>query len=185
MSRKSKIIVCLLVAAVILFGTLELYAIPAYEAEKESYAKRQTDARTHDISAIEQYKEPYMGNAGNITQLMNALPLNDISKTFEIKGDSGTLTVNYQAAAEEIGRAKVQRDMVYNTVAAMASIDNLLEIVYQFSDGSYSFAREEVEEAWETPLPKLLEKKIWDREVRGQLNSREFVRRFSAFAEKE
>lgn len=75
--------------AVVLFCLIQFWIIPADQAKKETYARNQTDALTHDISAIEDYRTAYLGDAANVTKLFGALPLNNIPKQFEINsGDS-------------------------------------------------------------------------------------------------
>lgn len=85
----------------------------------------QTDALTHDISVVEDYKTSYIGNANNVSGLFEVLPLNNVSMKFEINSEDCTLTVNYLDTVWNIGEEKVQRNLVYNSVAAMAAIDNL------------------------------------------------------------
>ena len=45
----------------------------------------------------------------------------------------------------------MHRDLVYNTVAAMAAIDNLSGITYNFSGDSYSFDRKQMEDVFGAP----------------------------------
>ena len=128
MNKKNKIILGLLSVAIILFSTIQFWIIPTEEAKQADYARNQTDALTHDISAIEDYRFPYIGNASNIGGLFENLPLNDISKKYEINSDNCTLTVNYLDTVWNIGEEKVHRDLIYNSAAAMAAIDNLTAI---------------------------------------------------------
>ena len=95
MNKKSKIIIGLLAVAVVLFCVIQFWIIPANQARQEAYAQNQTDALTHDISAIEDYRTAYLGDANNVRELFGALPLNDIPRKFEINSDDRTLTVNY------------------------------------------------------------------------------------------
>ena len=78
MNKKNKIILGLLSVAIILFSTIQFWIIPTEEAKQADYARNQTDALTHDISAIEDYRFPYVGNASNIGGLFENLPLNNI-----------------------------------------------------------------------------------------------------------
>ncbi len=59
MNKKSKIIICLLVIATILFCIIQFGFIPANREKEAQYAQNQTDALTHDIASIEDYKSPY------------------------------------------------------------------------------------------------------------------------------
>lgn len=132
--------------AVILFCVIQFWIIPAKQARQNEYALNQTDALTHDISAIENCKSSYVGDANNTANLFYSLPLCDISMKFQIDSETCALTVNYLDTVWNIGEEKVQRDLIYNSVAAMAAIDNLSEITYEFSGDSYSFDREQMED---------------------------------------
>lgn len=101
-------------------------------SKTRSLRPKSDGALTHDISAIEDYKTAYLGDANNVRDLFGNLPLNNIPRQFEINSDDCTLTVNYLDTVWNIGEDKVQRDLIYNTVAAMAAIDNLSGITYNF-----------------------------------------------------
>ena len=178
MSKKSKIIISLLIVAAILFCAIQFWILPAKQAREVEYARNQTDALTHDISVIEDYKNAYVGNASNIIGLFEALPLNDVDKKFEINPDACTLTISYPDTVWNIGEEKVQRDLIYNSVAAMAAIDNLEGITYNFSGVRYSFDRNQLEIIFGSPLSKLLDKEMWSRSVTDKLGDQAFVGQF-------
>ena len=178
MNKKSKMIIGLLAVAVVLFCLIRFWIIPADQAKKETYAQNQTDALTHDISAIEDYRTAYLGDSTNVIELFGALPLNNIPKRFEINSDDCTLTVNYLDTVWDIREDTVQRDLVYNTVAAMAAIDNLSGITYNFSGDSYSFDRAQMEEVFGAPLSDLLDQKTWNKNVQDKLKDAGFVGQF-------
>lgn len=164
--------------AIILFSTIQFWIIPTEEAKQADYARNQTDALTHDISAIEDYRFPYVGNASNIGGLFENLPLNNISKKYEINSDNCTLTVNYLDTVWNIGEEKVHRDLIYNSAAAMAAIDNLTAITYNFAGDRYSFERKELEDMLGSPLSNLLVPEKWKEEIQTQLSSKEFCDQF-------
>lgn len=178
MTKKSKLMICLLAVAVILFCMIQFWALPARRARQEEYTLHQTDALTHDISAIEEFQNSYVGDASNTTNLFYSLPLCNISMKFQIDSDACALTVNYLDTVWNIGEEKVQRDLIYNSAAAMAAIDNLSEITYEFSGNSYSFDREQMEDIFGAPLSNLLDQERWKSEVQDQLSSKEFCRHF-------
>lgn len=178
MSKKSIIIICLLAVAAILFCIIQFGVIPANQERQTEYARNQTDALTHDISTIEDYKSPYIGDASNVCNLFWALPLNNVDMKFEINSETCALTVNYLDTVWNIGEEKVQRDLIYNSVAAMAAIDNLSEITYNLSSESYSFSRKQIEAVFGSPLSKLLEQEKWSKEVQDKLNSTDFIKQF-------
>ena len=128
--------------------------------------------------AIEDYKTAYLGDANNVRDLFGNLPLNNIPRQFEINSDDCTLTVNYLDTVWNIGEDKVQRDLIYNTVAAMAAIDNLSGITYNFSGDSYSFERTQIEDIFGAPLSNLLEQEKWSNDVQDKLKDTDFVEQF-------
>ena len=178
MTKKSKIIIGLLSVAAVLFCLIQFWIIPANQAKREAYAQNQTDALTHDITSIEDYKSPYIGNASNVGNLFWNLPLNNVDMKFEIDSETCTLTVNYLDTVWNIGEDKVQRDLIYNTVAAMAAIDNLSGITYNFSGDSYSFERTQIEDIFGAPLSNLLEPEKWKNDVQDKLKDTDFVEQF-------
>lgn len=178
MNKKDKIIISLLAIAVTLFCIIQFGMIPANQAKKETYAQNQTDSSTHDISAIKDYRTAYLGDATNVIELFGALPLNNISKQFEINSEDCTLTVNYLDTVLNIGEDKVQRDLIYNAAAAMAAIDNLSGITYHFSGDSYSFDRTQMEDVFGSPLSNLLEQEKWGNNVQDKLKDTVFVEQF-------
>lgn len=179
MSKKSKVIIFLLVIAVILFCIVQFWAVPAKEAKQEEYALNQTDVLTHDISAIEDFKSSYVGDASNVADLFYSLPLCNLSMKFQVNSETCALTVNYLDTVWNVGEEKVQRDLIYNSVAAMATIDNLSKITYEFSGDTYSFTREQIEAVFGTSLSDLLaDKDTWNEKVQNQLKSNDFVAQF-------
>lgn len=150
------------------------------EKKHIDYTKTQvtTDALTHDITTIQQYKSPYIGNASNISQLFYHLPLNHLSMNFEIDSKACALTVNYIDTIKAVGVEEVRRDLLYNTIAAMATIDNLDKITYHFSDATYTFDRTQIETIFGSPLSNLLDKEIWRIKVQEPLKLNEFVQSF-------
>lgn len=62
--------------------------------------------------------------------------------------------------------------------AAMAAIDNLTAITYQFSGDTYSFDRDQLERSFSAPLSDLLERESWEEKVQNRLNDAAFVAQF-------
>ena len=178
MNKKNKMIIGLLAISVILFCIIQFGIIHANLEKQVEYSKNQTDALTHDITSIEDYKNPYIGNASNVGNLFWNLPLNNVDMKFEIDSEACTLTVNYLDTVWNIGEEKVQRDLIYNSVAAMAAIDNLSGITYTFSGDSYSFERTQIEDVFGTPLSNLLEQEKWRNDVQDKLKETDFVEQF-------
>lgn len=178
MTKKNKLIIWLLIVVVILFCVIQFWAIPAIQDRQEKYALNQTDSLTHDISAIEVFEHSYIGDASNTANLFYSLPLCNISMKFQIDSDACTLTVNYLDTVWNIGKEKVQRDLIYNSVATMAAIDNLSDITYEFSGDLYFFDRKQIEDIFGSPLSNLLEEEKWISDVQNKLSSSEFCQQF-------
>lgn len=178
MSKKNKVIIGLIAFAVIVFGVIQFAIIPANQKKQAEYEKKQTDSFTHDITVIKDYQSPYIGDATNVSKLFYALPLNNISMKFEINSEKYSLTVNYLDTVWNIGEEKTHRDLVYNTVAVMAAIDNLSAITYEFSGDSFSFSREQMEKVFGPDLSVLLEADVWKEKVQDQIASIDFVNQF-------
>ena len=178
MRKKNILIICLLTAAAILFCVIRFVIIPYQETREAEAIQKQTDALTHDITSVEKYKSSYVGNASNTGNLFWALPLNNVPMKFEIDSEACVLTVHYLETVWNIGAEKVRRDLIYNSVAAMAAIDNLAGITYHFSGESYSFDRRQLEKVFGSPLSELLEQERWSKEVQEPLKSADFVRQF-------
>lgn len=120
-----------------------------------------------------------MGDNSNVINLFYALPLCNLSMKFQIDSEACALTVNYLDTVWNVGEEKVQRDLIYNSVAAMAAIDNLSEVTYAFSGDAYSFTREQIEAVFGTSLSDLLaDEDIWNEKVQNQLRSDDFVIQF-------
>lgn len=178
MNKKDKIIAVLILAAAALFAVILFVIVPANQRKQAEYALNQTDSLTHDYTVIEKYKSPYIGDVPNAAQLFYALPLNNIPMKFELDSDTCTLTVHYLDIVWNIGEDKVRRDLIYNTVAAMAAIDNLEAVVYEFSDERYLFKRDETEKIFDIPLSELLSENTWEKSFRNNLKSDKFVSDF-------
>lgn len=176
--KKKGMRIGLAAAAVLLFCVILFWVIPAKERKQKEYEARQQDALTHDITSIEDYRTPYIGDAVNATQLFAKLPLGKVEKKYEIDSENGILTVSYLDTVWNIGESKVQQDLFYNTVATMASIDNLDGITYKFSGDSFSFTREQIEAIFGKDLSNLLEKEIWEEEVQSKIADRDFLTQF-------
>ena len=178
MNRKNKLMICLLSTGIVLFCLIQFWIIPSNQKKQAEYTRKQMDSLTHDISVIEKYRTAYVGNASNVSNLFENLPLYNISKKYKINSEDCTLTVNYLDTVESIGKEKVQRDLIYNTAAAMAAIDNLLGITYHFSGESYTFTRNQIEDVFDSPLSNLLSQEVWNQEVQNKLNNTHFVEQF-------
>lgn len=178
MSNKNKLIIVLMIITSIMFITIQFVIKPQNRKKQIEYNEKQMEATTHDVTAIKECKSKYIGNSSNVINLFSRLPLNNITRKFEINPDKLSLTVNYLDTVRNVGKEKIQRDLVYNTVAAMATIDNLSEVTYKFSKETFIFKREQVEKVFGNNLSQLLKSDIWKVKVQERINSKEFINTF-------
>ena len=89
------------------------------------------------------------------------------------------------AALAELDAAKVRRDLVYDSAAAFALIDNLSAVCYEFSDGSYAFTRAQMEAVLGAPLSALCDGAAMHDRVQARLEDAEFVASFYAQTQPE
>lgn len=178
MKKKNKIIIALIAIAVIMFCTICFFIIPNMERNQAIYNSNQQDALTHDITAIEDYRTRYLGNAANVSGLFEQLPLSNVEKKYQIDSEKCSLTISYLDTVWNIGEQKVYQDLLYNAIAAMASIDNLSLITYAFPEYSFSFTRAEMEEVFDNDLSSLLDEKIWKEKVQDRIADKDFLEQF-------
>ena len=178
MNKRAILVICLLLAAALLFCGIRFWLIPAGNVKEDEYEKRQNDALTHDITTISEMKEIYLGDATAVTQLFCALPLRENRITYAIDGEEGSLTVAYEAEVQTLGEDAIRRDLVYESAAAMACIAALRRVEYRFDDAVYVFTREEVEAVFGAPLSNLLEEERWKPQVQDRLRDTAFVNSF-------
>ena len=174
MKRKQIWIVSLLTLGLALTAAVVFWLLPAQERQQAQQRAAQTDARTHDFAAVRAYASPYVGNISNTVNLFYHLPLGDVPARFEI-GDDASLCVRYQAALAELDADKVRRDLVYDSAAAFALIDNLSAVCYEFSDGSYAFTRTQMEAVLGAPLSELRGGTAMHDRVQARLGDAEFL----------
>lgn len=184
MKRKQIWIVSLLTLGLALTAAVVFWLLPAQERQQAQQRAAQTDARTHDFAAVRTYASPYVGNNSNTVNLFYHLPLGDVPARFEI-GDDASLCVCYQAALADLDAAKVRRDLVYDSAAAFAIIDNLSAVCYEFSDGSYAFTRAQMEAVLGAPLSELHDGAAMHDRVQARLEDAEFVASFYAQTQPE
>lgn len=174
-SKKSKIIVALLVIGALLFVIVRFVLIPMNIEKEAKYQREQMDSLTHHIESVFEYKTQYIGDNVNTGNLFNNLPMYNVSKKFEIDSTECNITVSYLDTVWNIGEEKVQRDLVYNSIASFALVENLEEITYKFSGESFTFERSQFKEMFGKPLSKLLDKKTWSDRVQSKLHDEKFV----------
>lgn len=175
MKTRSKIIICLAIMGIVLFGLVQGVVIPRNNQKKTEYVAQQQNPMTHDINSILKYKTKYMGVANNIIYLFSTLPLIDGDTSFELFSDRLTAQMNYKNTIENINANKLKKILIYNSTAAFALIDNLKIINYNFADGEYIVLRSDIEKWYGTELSGLLNREEWKSKVQNKLEDIEYV----------
>lgn len=177
MSKKNKVILALVAVAAVLFCVLQFVILPPKLAAQD--ASHQNHAITHDIAPSLAYGSPYVGDNSNTVALFQSLPLGQRKQTYEIDSDACTVTIRYEDNVESETRlAVMQEDMVYTAVAAMAAIDNLNGVTYQFPDAAYTLTRKQVAGVFGQNLASLLEETTWENTVAAPLRKDGFAQQF-------
>lgn len=179
MKTRNTIIMVLLVLGIGLFAAVQGWIIPQKEQNEQKYIAEQQDPRSHDISNVIKFKSKYMGDFSNFDHLISSLPLNHIERTYQLYPDQLTAQINYKNTVSSIGRAEVERGLVYNATAAFALIDNLKTINFHFMDIDYQVTRQDVESWYGVTLSTLLDEDTWRTKVQEQLDDDEYVLNFS------
>lgn len=183
MNRKDKGIMALVVVVICLTLLICFGIVPmAREKKKQqeaAYLVQQCDALTHDITAVDPYKNPYMGDASNMGHLLGNLPLAYGWNGFEMDSEVCTVKVRLQQMVPEQGQQKLHRDLLYSAIAAMGAIDNLQGIEFAFPDESFVFDRTQVETILGESVSYLLQApEIWETLVQDRLADTDFVDAF-------
>lgn len=178
MSSIGKWIIALLVLGMILFITVQFVVIPKQNAAAEQYLMEQEKPLTHDLEYIQQYKNLYMGNAGNTTQLFGHLPLSNMLKDFELKSEELTVIVNFKKKTTDINNQLLNQSLIYNSTAAFALIENLEKIEYHFLDQIINVDRQSVESQYENFSELTESTDTWNEKVRNPLKNSKYVEDF-------
>lgn len=177
MKARNKFILGLIVVGIALFGIVQGIIIPRIAQNEQQYAAAQQDPLTHDFENTLKYKNQYMGNAGNVTNLFRSLPLNNVDRSFQLYPDTYTVEINYKESIGDIGEDQVGRALIYNATAAFALIDNLEAIHFHFINGaSAKVLRSDVERWYGVKAAALAEQGNWRNRVQSKLDDEEYVR---------
>jgi len=175
MKIRNKIIICLAITGIVLFGVVQGVIIPRNYQKKIEYVIRQQNPTTHDLNSILKYKTKYMGDSSNIMNLFHTLPLNNIEMSFGLFPDKQTAEVNYKYTIENINEYRVNKALIYNSTVAFALIDNLEGINYNFTGLTYKVLRSDVEKWYGQGLSGLLKKDEWKSKVQDKLEDNQYL----------
>lgn len=153
------------------YGAILGWYLPAQEKADEAWRLAQEDARTHDVTTIYPYESPYMGDAVNLGALLGVLPLPDLPGSMELKTDEFLLRVVLDGTyAQAGGEEEVARNLLYDSVALCAAVENLQQVVFVFDDREVNYDRETLEQWFGTDLDALLEEETWKTKVQDRLD---------------
>lgn len=175
MKIRNRIILCLAIIGMVLCFIVYGVIIPKDYQKKDKYIASQNNPITHDIDSITKYKSKYMGEISNIVNLFYNLPLNNIPRDFELFPDKLTVEVNYEEKVENIDKDKLDKALIYNSIAAFALIDNLEVISYNFTDSSYKILRSDIEKMVGEDLSSLLFKAEWKIKIQDKLQNGQYM----------
>ncbi|UFJ41126.1 DUF4825 domain-containing protein [Brevibacillus humidisoli] len=178
MKKRNGWIIALMMIGVIGMLYVEGVAKPQLQRQEQQEQLAQLNPLTHDIAHVLPYKSKYMGNAGNLTNLNNRLPLYNIAKTYQLYPDQLTAEISYEEAAASIDEELRTHAIVYNSTANFVLIDNLQVLKLNFQDDSYTIRREAVERWYGDAFNSLQEKERWEKEVSSKLSDQGYVKRF-------
>ena len=163
------LIIALAVIGLISYAVIQGILIPQQEMKQQQYEAAQQNPVTHDLNRILQYKSKYMGDASNMGNLFQHLPLADIQHTFELQSDVLLAQINYSAESTTLDKVGLNQALFYNSVAAFALIDNLETIIYHFEDTDFQVERADVEQMYGAPLSDLLTLDQWKEKVQDAI----------------
>lgn len=166
MDNRRKVMIAFLIIGIPLFIWIQFFEVPS--KVKMGEEKLQQDPETHEFEKVTQYESPYMGNASNVINLLNELPLNQYRGTIELDPDTLSLLVNYNINSTEIER-QAKQAVIYNSTATFALIENLQQINMNFKDKTYSVSRDRVEKWFGTTLVDLKDPEMFKNKVQSQL----------------
>jgi bla regulator protein BlaR1 len=102
----------------------------------------------YDAGALLKYKSPYIGDASNVSNLLNTLPLGEYKKRISLDTEKEPygLTADYDITQfKDSGTDITEKGFLLNSVILFSLIDNLDIILYNVRDGSrsdnYSYTR--------------------------------------------
>jgi hypothetical protein len=195
MKNRNKLILGLLFIGVISFSIM-LFIISQNNTKKKQYINAQFQAETSDVNYILPYKNKYMGNSSNVSNLFYHLPLSGSRMKFELFPDTFTVKINFEDTVRVVGKTNlkdtphamegivevvdkfyktnVYKSLIYNSTAAFALIDNLEALIYHFSDITYRVNRSDVVALY-SDFDNILNETNWKEYVQTPLKNDKYI----------
>lgn len=125
-----------------------IFVLNGNQKQAEKDGMQQLSVSTHDFQKVLAYENDFMGNASNMNNLFNNLPLSNYKGAVELDSESFIFTVNYDTVGDD-------QTVIYNATAAFVLIKNLEVIEMRFTNQSYVITRENVEKWFGSNLDQL------------------------------
>lgn len=181
MNKKNIWILILLIIGISGIVAVEGYVKPIAREQEARYEADQRNPYTHDISRSLQFKSKYMGDAGNLINLNNSLPYNELNRTYQLYPDELTAELKYQASSGDMDAVKLKEMLIYNTTANFVMIDNLQVLRLTFEDTAFTVHRKALEKWYggEGSLRPLQNEKQWHEVVQVKMKDTAYIQKFN------
>lgn len=165
MDKQRKIMIALLIIGAPLFIWIQFFEVPNKARIGEE--KLQQNPNTHVFEKVMKYESLYMGDASNLGNLLNELPLNDYKDGIELDSEDLVLTVNYDVKTTDIENI-VKQSIIYNSTAVFALVENLQQMNMQFKDQTYIVTRDRVETWFGMTLVDFKDPEVFQEKVQSK-----------------
>lgn len=125
-----------------------IFVLNGNQKQVQEDEMQQLSVNTHDFQKVLAYENDFMGNASNMNNLFNNLPLSNYKGTIELDSESFIFTVNYDTVGDD-------QAVIYNATAAFVLVKNLEVMEMRFTNRSYVITRENVETWFGSNLEQL------------------------------
>ncbi len=139
-----------------------IFVLNGNQKQVEEDEMQQLSVSTHDFQKVLAYENDFMGNASNMNNLFNNLPLSNYKGMVELDSESFIFTVNYDTVGDD-------QTVIYNATAAFVLIKNLEVIEMRFTNRSYVITRENVEKWFGSNLDQLTDPALFKEKVQKPL----------------
>lgn len=133
------------------------------------------------IDNILQYKNKYIGNNSNISNLVGKLALSEYGYVIEIDSEKLGLNIHYHVTDWYINENHyLEKSLLYNTVSIFSLIDNVQKLTFNFSGKSYQVTRKQIEEHYpnyKEIAGNGIDKEKFNQYVENKMNDEEFVQK--------
>ena len=167
--RNTAILILFLLGVLLSAMVYGTFLAPTSSSEEIIYSQEPLE---HDINAVLPYKNLYIGDMNNFSNLLKDLPMSDLLDGCSLDLETLIVTVNYPYTTQ-LPQDYLQRALVYNAVASFCLIDNLEGICFKTEEEAYLFDRVTIEEMFGDSLKLLLNN--WEAGFRDRLADQEFV----------